>query len=243
MATGATLEQLLNQLASETGNIQSASYGIGARDARINILNRVQEFLYNKHDWPHLIVKKDLNIQAGSRYYDFPALDPKRIINVVTKYGGEWQPVTFGIDEESDIYFTYDPDLDRRSDPVLLWDFYRNGAANQFQVFPIPLTDYAADTKEGVVRIKGIATLVTMVNNADIAILDDRLIVLFAAAEILAKLKSPDAGTKLNLANQLYGILTANASSDKSFTVGGSANEDVTPRIKIRAVYNGSAGA
>jgi hypothetical protein len=68
-----------------------------------------------------------------------------------------------------------------------------------------------------------------MVSDSDRADLDDRLIVLFAAAEILAKQKSPDAKNKLDMANARLLRLRANSqSASKTIQVGlGRKNRNI----------------
>jgi hypothetical protein len=60
-----------------------------------------------------------------------------------------------------------------------------------------------------------------MVNDSDVAMLDDNLIVLFAAAEMLARAKSDDAQGKMSAANELFTKLKGSGIKNDVFVMGG----------------------
>jgi hypothetical protein len=72
-----------------------------------------------------------------------------------------------------------------------------------------------------------------LVANEDTADLDDRLIVLFAAAEILANQKSEDAQAKLSLANERYARLKGRSKGGSRDAILGGGKRD--KRILTRA--------
>jgi len=247
MARGNTLEQLIARFHNEVGDIEAPSYGVGARASVIRLLQRVQETLWEDYDWPFLQIKKDVNIQAGSRRYDIPdGLAVDRIQKVQVKYGGSWGKVNFGIDEDRE-YKTFDSDVGDRNDPVRRWDYYYDTDNNteQLEVWPIPATNSDATTFNGYMRVTGIKTLSNLVAESDTADLDGNLIVLFAAAEALARDRSDDAAAKLEAANRLHERLKSNTSSSESFSLGSMDMEEDEDcgRTRIRAVYGDTSGA
>ena len=130
-----------------------------------------------------------------------------------------------------------------RSDPVWRWDYYLQDGSQipQWEAWPIPATDAAPGTLEGAVRIHGTQKLTKLVNDIDTCIIDGDLIVLYSAAEILAKMHSPDANAKLENANTLYTKLKGRATPSENFTVGGDTfdcDNGGRREIELRAVYN-----
>lgn len=248
MARGSTLESILADLNNEVGNIETPSYGIGARSALITTLQRTQEWLWEEHDWPFLQVKKDIQLQAGSRYYDMPTgIDITRIQKVQTKYAGYWQDVDFGIEEDLH-YPEFDSDIGERYDPAFRWDFYYDteNNAEQLEVWPIPATDFNATTFNGALRVTAIRTLSNFTAESDTADLDDKLIVLFAAAELLARDRTDDAAAKLDAANKLFNRLKSHTAKTGSFSLGSMDSDgegDCHRRTRIRAVYGNTSGA
>ena len=87
MARNVTMQVLLNDLRSESGHSISSSMGQATQEMMINLLQRVQRRLWEDFAWPFLQVKKDISLQAGSRYYDVPAgITLERVQKAVFKY-------------------------------------------------------------------------------------------------------------------------------------------------------------
>jgi hypothetical protein len=82
--------------------------------------------------------------------------------------------------------------------------------------------------------MRGTRNLNPLVDDADQADLDDRLITLFVSAELLAKQKSDDARAKLSMAQRLYDKLKANNSKIRRFRMGG---DEATPAYRPRPLY------
>lgn len=252
MARNKTLESILADLNAEVGEQPNPSYNTGVVENRKRLIRRTQEFLWDRHDWDFLNISKDIQLQAGSRYYDHPSeIDVDRITSVYVKYAGDWVPVTSGISVSH--YNTYDSDMDERVDPVLRWDHYYDteNDAEMIEVWPLPNSNFEAATKNGALRVTGIKQLSPLVEEGDKADIDDRLIVLYAAYEILSRDKSPDAQIKFNQAESLYQRLKGNTSGpDPDFTLGNISGEtgndylsNDESRIRIRAVYGNKSGA
>ena len=71
------------------------------------------------------------------------------------------------------------------------------------------------------VRVHGIKNLSQFTGEADTADLDDQLIVLYAAAEILARQKQADAQNKIAQAQAHYARLKARMAKTETFVIGG----------------------
>lgn len=213
MARGKQLQELVAQLRAETGRNQNVAVGTSELDNLKEQLRRVQELLYDDYDWPFLNIERSVRLQAGLRYYDLPEdLNYDRLNCVKFKYGNVYTDLERGI--SFDDFSIYDSNDDIRSSPALKWDVRNTGTIEQLEVWPIP-------NDEGTIHFFGTKKLSAMVDDADRADLDDRLIVLFTAAEILARQKSPDAKNKLDLANSRLLKLRGNSqSASKMVQVG-----------------------
>jgi hypothetical protein len=200
MARNVQLTRLVSDLRSESGLSSKVSVGVDQEDALKQTLRRVQEFLYDDFDWPHMFIRPTKTLSAGSRYYDFPSnLNMERVGSIVVWDAGTPRPLDRGI-EWAD-YAQYNSDSGDRGDPVQKWDVRHTGSAEQIEVWPIPSSTTAF------LQFEGIKTLGALTSGTDTADLDDKLIVLFAAAEVLARKKSEDASAKLDLARQRYSRL------------------------------------
>lgn len=230
MARGTLLSDLLTQLRAETGQSTVAAAGIDNKPSLVQAINRVQEVLFDDFNWPFKRVMPYLSLMAGTRYYDLPAtIDFEHIVDVAVWYSGRPQRIDKGITYEQ--YNMYSSDDDERSGPVMRWDIKYIGSPTnreQLEVWPIP------DDSSQKLQFNGTTKLVKMVADSDRAVLDDSLIVLTAAAEILARQKSEDAPLKQKMARARYAQLRAKyAASSAPFIMGGGVNPpDMTNRGK-----------
>lgn len=200
---GTTLGAMVQMFRLETGQSIQLAQGVQTREHVKHALNRVQEQLYNDFDWPFLRIYREENILAGERLYSWP--DDLTVEDVRQLYddlgSGQWQPISYGI-EQTD-YNAHAPD--DRSDPILKWQIFDD---RQYIVWPTPA---AART----LKIYGYLAYRPMREDSDRCILDDNMIVLFAAAEHLARNKMPDAQAKLSAAQRLRQRLQGKLVSDK----------------------------
>lgn len=224
MARGAQLQSLVSYLRAEAGLSQKVSVGTDQEDKLKHLLRRTQETLYDAHDWTFLQHFFSKALSAGQRYYDMPSgLADTRIVEAAIDDGSEEpRPVDYGIGFAE--YATYNSDEDERADPVERWDFRRTSAtATQIEVWPIPASSNQT------LRFKGIRSLPALTANTDTAALDDHLIVLFAAAEIMASQENKGASLKLQLATDRLNVLKGlHAGPVKPFQMGGG--NDMAPR-------------
>ena len=211
MARGTTLGELVLMLREEVGDATSAALGQNTLPGYKRTLRRTQEFLWGDWTWPHLRVYREEVLQAGQRYYSFPAdLAFDRVENTHVRWDDNWRPVCYGIELEH--YNASDPELDNREDPVERGQVHED---DQFEVWPLPATDGLR------LRFEGIRKLAPLIDDADRAELDDNLIVMFAAAEILGRKRASDGQAKAQVAGRLYRQLKGQQSKTTMFVMGG----------------------
>lgn len=217
MARHVTLVRILDQLRAEARLSMNPAHNRQVRDSHVNMLQRIQDRLWDDFDWPHLRVQRLVKVQAGQRYYDTPddiLID--NIENLQLFTSGGWQPLAPGIYPEH--YSAHNSDLDERSFPVYRWQIHED---EDIEVWPISDTNGDPVTLEGMLKFTGIRNLKPFVQDADRADLDDRLIVMFGAAELLAAAGAKDAQLKLDQANAIYRRLRSGLTPRKRFRMFG----------------------
>jgi hypothetical protein len=236
MARNVSLGVLIDDLRAEAGHSLQANLGVQMRDVLVKVLQRQQRRLWEDYDWTFLRVERDIAVAAGQRYYNFPTdLNLERLERVEFKYGDRWIPVDYGIGRHQ--YDTHDSDRDVRAFPVERWKEHDN---DQIEIWPIPSQNGSTVTVSNILRFTGIRKLRPLVAESDVADLDDTMLVLFSAAEILAREKSEDASLKLQLADAHYKRLKARNSKSETFSLtGGDTSAGLRPQgPKIIAVQN-----
>lgn len=218
MARGTKLGDLVTQLRAELGMSLLASQGINSLETHKMRLRRVQERLYHDYDWPFLRGPHDMLMQAGERYYDLP-INVESLEKVEVNWNRGWYEPGYGIDGEQ--YSSQDPTLNMRLDPVQRWAFYIDPAAEdsttdnqQYEVWPLPAT-----TDVVTMRFWGKRKLVALIKNDDKAMLDDQLIVLFAAATLIKDVN--EQKLKLAEAEAHYNRLRGRNNKRKMIVLGG----------------------
>jgi hypothetical protein len=210
MASGVTLSLLRDRLRSEIGASPNPAMGTNAHHAMNTLLERTQERLWYDFDWPNMMIDRDINLVDGQRYYAFPAqIAYDRIICTNVKYAASWRPVIPGLNLKD--YNFMDSDDGIKQDPPLKWRHYED---NMLEVWPIPAS-------ASVLRLSGIRKLKPLVMDTDVCEIDDKLIVLYAASEMLSHTKSADAPAKLALANAHYARLRGLNSKNEVVRFGG----------------------
>jgi hypothetical protein len=178
MSRGKTLGALVTQLRSVLGHDRSPAAGGAFSDSLKEAIKSAQEELYDEYSWPFLYARRDKNLSAGSRYYDFPSdLPLENIAQVEALHNDIYHDIEYGITPED--YNFHNSDNDERADPVSKWMALNTGTP-QFEVWPLP-----ASTITGGIRFHGKKSLSTFVDSSDTADLDDRLIC-YRAAKILS---------------------------------------------------------
>lgn len=213
MARGTQFLSLVTDLRAELRRSSSVAVGVDDLDSLKQVLNRVYQTLVMQYDWPHLkITFKAVSLVAGQRYYDFPTgawggaavkLIYERVLRVAITHSGAVSDLDRGIDFEQ--YASFSSDDDERSEPTLRWDVTWTGTSDQIEVWPIP------NTNTQKLHFKGVHNTPPLVADADNCLLDDHLVVLFCAAELLAAQGAKDASLKLNAAQGHLKMLQARA--------------------------------
>jgi hypothetical protein len=210
MARGTTLSNMLSMLRVEARLSKLPAHNIAGREQQIEMLQRKQDFFWDDFDWPQLRVERYIELQEGQRYYS-PPDDVKvdRIQTLAVRNASAWMPLENGISDGN--YAAFDSDLDARGDPAQRWRIVEDEDGDEaIEIWPIPNTDFDSVTLEGKVRVVGIRNLNPFVAESDTADLDDRLLVLHCAAEMLAAAGAKDAQLKLDQATKHYAKLRGN---------------------------------
>jgi hypothetical protein len=234
MARGTTLVKLLDLYRAESRLSFNPAHNAMDRDRQVAHIQRIQEWLWDDFNWPLLRVERTFPTQSGQRFYDFPTdMHIDRIEKLEVFFNAAYCPLRAGIDAEH--YSAYNSDLDQRQWPPQRW---RISEDENIEVWPIPNANADEATLEGTVKITGIRNLRPLVADIDTADLDDRLIILFCAAEVLGASGAKDASIKLDQANKRYIKLRGQQMPRKRFTLFGvRQQQDKERRIPI-AVYN-----
>src|SRR6478609_2926360 len=221
MSVGTTLLNLRRMLRAEVSQSLNTAQGVNAQGQYDMMLDRSQKELWDAYDWPHLNYVVTVPISAGQSVYPYPAEMPFEAINRITA-----TDLTLGTAINA---VTYPPPQEAfnmagtRGWPPQWWGHQvlvtagKTDPKGQLVLFPVP-------SQAGTLQLLGPAPCNPLVADADVAVLDDTLITLFAAAEILAQQKNEGASLKLQKANQYLRRLLANQSADKrDITVLGGA--------------------
>lgn len=232
---GKTLGTLLTALRSEIRASQNPAHNIATRDRHIALLQRTQEWLWEDFDWPALRVERWIQVAAGQRFYATPAdMAIDRIQKLELRDGGRYVKLEPGIEAQD--YSLYDPELDERGYPPRRWRISEN---EDIELWPTPDQNADDTTRDGYIKLTGIRNLADFVSTTDTADLDDRLIVLFAAAEELKATGAKDAEDKAAAAQARYAKLKGLQTPSRVF----SLLPDREPRRRERgptAIYRAS---
>jgi len=230
MARNTQLLSLIAKLRAETGRSQEISVGVDEFDNLKVTLDRIQETLYDDYEWPHLRVQRTVQLFAGQRYYDFPSdINFDRIEDIKLKYSNVYVPIKRGITLEDYSMYDSNASTPERSNPAVKWDVRNTGSSEQIEIWPIPVDN------SQYLYFTGTKSLGRLTQDADTADLDDILIVMTAAAEMLERQKSPDAKSKRDAANlRLISLRKNSVKRRETIQMGlGRRHERHTNQVKI----------
>lgn len=219
MARGTQFQTLVSMVELEAGMSASASANTQIQDHIKHVINKNYSWLYNHYQWPFATITSDEALSAGTYLYTLNSdIEFEGVMDVFALDGSLWVPVEYGIDP-AEHYNVFDTDSDERHDPVRRWQAYD---VTQYEVWPVPAST-------GTLRFRAQKKWTKLVNDADTCVLDDYLIALFSAAELLQRERSDDAQAKFQQANQLLRDLRANNWSLKAkpFVLGGGRRTGV----------------
>lgn len=226
MARGASLLELVGELRVELGRAPNLSVGPGDIPMLQRTLRRVQKLLWTNYDWPFMRqVFPVIPLQAGEQFYDPPdGLDLNRIESAAVWTNDTPSEIKRWITWEQ--YASHNPGV--RGDPVMAWDVRTDQAdfTSQIEVWPTPASDQYG------LQIIGIRNLRPLVHDADLCDLDDELIILFAASQMLARQGTKDAPLVAQMAQDHLAKCRAKASTGdyKTVRVGLGPDESAFAR-------------
>jgi hypothetical protein len=203
VAVYSTFGEVLAMARSEAGLSPDPAIGVGALARHKQIVNRVYQDLYQKHDWSHLrYTAPRIPINAGQLFYDLPAsINPNRPIEVMVWWGEQPYPLDPGIQFPERLAYR----AANRVDPAQRYDLRATSAGvTQIELWPTP----AGNNTE--LEITGTRAAPKLVNTADIVLLDDHLVALSAAA-VMARPTNKDRADELTFsANQYFQTIRGN---------------------------------
>jgi hypothetical protein len=221
-----TLLKLLDDYRSECRLSTNPAHNAQQRDTQVRLLQRMQEWLYDDFAWPHLRVERLVPTGAGQRYYNLPNdINMERILHLEVRTQQRWLPIEAGIGTAE--YAAIDSDGGYTGSPVSRWRIYED---DRIEVWPVPDTN--SDGLEGQIKVVGIRNLRKFVDDADVCDLDDRLIVLYAAAETLGANGAKDAKLKLDQAQKRYETMRADLTPRRRVRMF----QDTRPRVPLRGL-------
>lgn len=222
-----TLGWVLREFNVLCGNSLNPAQNAGKRDEFVERLRMVQENLWTDYAWPHLVVDRYIEVQAGQRYYS-----PEYAVRADGSPGNDWaidRIVGFGV-RDNDTWFSLgatigrweyswqDSDMGERSWPIRAWRIYED---EQIEIWPVPDKGFDATTREGWLRVSVVRDLKPFKDDSDRCDIDGLLIALYAAAEVV---KGEEGGKLLGRAQRRQKKLQAGLAPRTSVRIGGNAD-------------------
>ena len=222
--------QLISDLRAELSKSTDPAVGVSDLPQLKQTLNRVYQSLYDLYPWPFLKRVFDrIPLQAGQRYYDFPEeMDFDNMESVAVWFSGQPLHIERGIGFEE--YATYDSESDVRVDPVVKWDVRSvDDTREMLEVWPVPASNSYS------IQFIGKRKFEPLVDDSDLCLLDDDLVVIHAAAELLPT-KGTNIQAKLAAAQARLGMLKGrSAAGSGSVRLGlGRSNRPIMGKAVVR---------
>ena len=229
MATNVQLRDLVRGVRAESGKSLNTALGVAERDALVYQIQSKEEWLYYEYDWPFLIDQAPVTLSPGVAVYSFPAAISYDFVNEVwcsPDNTENFTPVNYGI---GPVQYNQSSVGDT-SWPVCRWSIKNT---NQIEVWPVP-------SQAGFLRVVGRRALGPLVSDGDLCTLDGTLIVLYVAADVLARQKAEDAKLKLAAAQRHLRNLMRRQNSNKQNPIilgGGAPNLDAGQRVNRNLLW------
>lgn len=222
--------QLVYDLRAELGRAVDPAAGVADLPSLKQTIARNYESLYDDYDWPHLnVFSSRISLNAGQRFYNFPDdIDYDKLEQVVVWWNGDPMDLDRGIGFEH--YADHDSESDERSDPALRWDVRFTGTAEQCEIWPIPASSAQS------IQFRGKKKFVPLVDDSDLCLIDNHLVVLTCAVELLPRQKSGDAEAKLAALRARYSRVRGRSKAGSgSVKIGlGAGSSDMPRKAVIR---------
>ena len=217
-----TLQEMVSNLRAEAGHSLAVAQGTNTVQTLQYLLKRTQEELWTAFVWPEMVKRDDIALTPGLYKYSYSTnlkFDAIREAYSATSSSSRWSAVGYGIPEECRVPGT--GVNTSSSDPVCYWE---SDGDDSFRVYPTPQTG-------GWLRFKGNSELKTFLADSDKSTLDATVIILFCAAELLARAKAEDAANKLQKAQRHLTKLLGNqvSAKNKVSTMGSQAPGSYRP--------------
>lgn len=222
-------------LKAELGYNLTANVAVADDQQLYRQIDSEQKRLAADYDWPFLNKYGDVSATIGTRNLTFPASSVvlERPLRVERKFNTLWSPIDHGI-EDCD-YNVFDSDTGRTADPIQKWRLNSDGST--FEVWPVPATVQT-------VRFHGqrpITSLLTAsaYDPTKTLDLDDILVVLFVAANRLARSKQQDAALMLQRAEDRLRMLRASGPAvqeRRTFFGGGTVETEQRRTVGMTVV-------
>lgn len=234
--TGTTLANVLTKLKSELGvNLTVGS----ADDSRYyELIETQQEWFASMYDWNVLKDTWTVNVTAGvgGRYPTLPTMDVynnsfainfDRPLKASVKYSDNWQDVEFGIGvDEMNVW---DSDDAESSEPIQRWKL-KDGDSTKLEIWPLGVSATQTLRFDGQRKVQSLRTNGAFVTTK-VLDLDDRLICLSIAVDLLTAKEDPSAKSKADRLEALWKVLRASESkSSRSFPLGSGVGRATNPR-------------
>lgn len=232
------LSELVDQLRAEARLSTSSSKGLEADEYLMQVLRRTYETLWDDYEWEHARITRDDGIIAlvdGTHLYDLPTGTYYEGIDQVwgQDSGGQWRPLTYGIGLEQ--MNVHDTDAGEKADPVERWAPFDAGTKTQIEVWPLPgsaATNISVTGKKAPTDLKDGDAIVN---------LDDIVVVLFAAAEVMAETKPKEAQMKADAARARLLKMRVKSASKKRWAIGlGAVTDQHTRRGELNVKWSGT---
>lgn len=231
MARGTQLLRLVQMVREECGRSSSVGVGVDDLPGIKTKLQRTQELYYEGWDWPHMRQFFDReSAAAGQRYYD-PSDDVnfERIEKLVIWWNGHAHDITARKGITFQDYSFYDPENNERSDPIQKWDIRWTGSREQIEFWPLP----ASNDQQW--QIQGIRALRQLVSDTHVADLDDHLLALTVAAELLASKDDKSSQIIAGMAStRLHDLKARPRSAAKRYRMGMGEAPIEPQRVVLR---------
>jgi len=220
MARGTQFSALTVMLRDELGRSDSPAVGVSDLPRLYNAINRVYAEIAVDYDWPHLRKTfSKITLNPGQQYYDFPSdLNYDRVEMARVWWLGTPKKVHKGI--TLDDYTAFDSTSGVRADPVVKWDIRWTGTKEQIEVWPLP-----AGTSQ--LQFVGFISTPKLVAPADVCLVDDVLVTLFAALRFIKDPKEKQTATAE--AQDRYAALKANTEAAGDSIQLGLGLSELTP--------------
>lgn len=241
MPRGTALSVCRTMLKAEVGDFSGTNT---ARDAELNqLLFNKQYQLSLEKDWSFLVRRWDAQVAAGQRFVAFPTVDADlaetvsinldNIIKVEVRWNNQYYPMLEGIGQEE--YNLMDPTLGQAADPITRWREASNvvepTGSNKFEVWPQPVSNQ-------IVRFTANRLLQPFAADSDKCDIDDQLIVLGCAVDILMRTKQADAQIKVQqFSRRLHQIGSRLKTRDVRRGLGVGIEGDRRKDIKLVAIH------